>query len=705
MEDELRCPACKSLLSEPVLLPCWHALCLACAVNLQAPPDPLPDSAPSSDQEADKLSILSETDSGVVCGSGSRPGSYVGTPANGTSPPSGGTLYLCCPVCRKNVFFDEGGAYNLPKYRAMRRIVDKYRETRSAHPLCQMCETEPGEATVACDQCEIRYCDACRESCHPNRGPLASHNLGPPGPGSQRGAGPEPSCACACPDHGGETLGLYCAPCKLAACSLCVRDRHAAHPRDVLPLAAACKTQKTELSQNLQHLSEKARSTTEFIQRLKGLTDRVHEEFVVVEEEIEQRVAALVALLQSRKDRLLDVARQTREARVRCLRDQVSRCAAHLQGTTSLLTFCIEALKETDGTAFLQIGGMLSARVANAVESWVDAVGIEELTRLPLLDFTLDDQSLRRAIDQLAFTRIKPSQREDECPVPAPAAPLLIPEECSAENNSVTVAWQPPPSNASGCDQRCPDVDGYLLELDDGRGGDFREVYCGRETMCTIDGLHFDSLYKARVRAFNCAGEGEYSELIGLQTAEVAWFSWSTATAGVPQEVSVSDDAMSVSCAGYEHRVILSNIGFSRGVHYWEMTVDRYHSDTDPAFGVARAEVTRDQMLGKDDKGWSMYIDRQRSWFMHGGGHAQRTEGGVQQGSTVGVLLDLETAHTLQFFVNDQPQGGVAFRDLYGIFYPAVSLNRGVSVTLHTALEVPRRLVARENYPGELLQS
>lgn len=109
---------------------------------------------------------------------------------------------------------------------------------------------------------------------------------------------------------------------------------------------------------------------------------------------------------------------------------------------------------------------------------------------------------------------------------------------------------------------------------------------------------------------------------------------------------------------------------------------------------------------GKDDKGWSMYIDRQRSWFMHGGGHAQRTEGGVQQGSTVGVLLDLDTTHTLRFFVNDQPQGGVAFRDLYGVFYPAISLNRGVTVTLHTALDVPRHLLAlHEEYVSDMVQS
>jgi hypothetical protein len=47
----------------------------------------------------------------------------------------------------------------------------------------------------------------------------------------------------------------------------------------------------------------------------------------------------------------------------------------------------------------------------------------------------------------------------------APNAPAIIPEECSAENNSVTVAWQPPPTSY---------VEGYVLELDDGSGGEFR---------------------------------------------------------------------------------------------------------------------------------------------------------------------------------------------------------------------------------------
>lgn len=45
MEEELRCPHCKRHYVDPVLLPCYHALCLRCAellvvpASATAPPD------------------------------------------------------------------------------------------------------------------------------------------------------------------------------------------------------------------------------------------------------------------------------------------------------------------------------------------------------------------------------------------------------------------------------------------------------------------------------------------------------------------------------------------------------------------------------------------------------------------------------------------------------------------------------------------
>lgn len=71
-----------------------------------------------------------------------------------------------------------------------------------------------------------------------------------------------------------EQLQFYCGTCKVPACQLCINvNRHGTH--DVQPITGICKAQKTELSLNLQQLSEKAKSTTEFIQRLKNMSDAV----------------------------------------------------------------------------------------------------------------------------------------------------------------------------------------------------------------------------------------------------------------------------------------------------------------------------------------------------------------------------------------------------------------------------------------------
>ena len=91
---------------------------------------------------------------------------------------------------------------------------------------------------------------------------------------------------------------------------------------------------------------------------------------------------------------------------------------------------------------------------------------------------------------------------------------------------------------------------------------------------------------------------------------------------------------------------------------------------------------------GKDSKSHAMYIDKKRSWFLHNGQHTDRTDGGIQKGSVVGLLLDLNH-QTLSFFIDGRAHGPIAFTGLKGVFYPAFSFNHNVQMTLHTGLEVP----------------
>ncbi|XP_063533248.1 E3 ubiquitin-protein ligase TRIM9 [Cydia strobilella] len=650
MEEELRCFVCKEFYREPVLLPCGHALCRLCGVNLQSPVHEN-DGASSTDyQEADKASVSSETDSGVVCGS--RPNSFAGTPAAAAYQSAAFTV--TCPTCNKQVFLDDNGAEGLPPFRVMRTIVERFGGVAGAPPAeeaCQMCEGERRVAVVRCEQCSVRYCASCRDAWHPTRGPLAQHELRTLGT--------------TCSDHGSPPV-LYCNSCLVPVCQRCVAERHSSHVTQ--PLSSAARAHKTELSQALQQLSEKAKAMTEYIQVVKGSSEQVGESCSELERQIEQACAEVSRALGQRREELVRAARATRAQAAADARARSTQASLKLREATALLHFSIEALKEADHAAFLQVGSILSARAQET--SGTLCAALEPPLQPPAL--TLDIEPVLRTVRAMNFVECIP-----------PGAPSMAVEACAARGCSCTLAWRAPPAPAA--------VRGYVLELDDGRGGPFREVYCGRETMCTVDGLHYASLYSARVKAFNGAGEGPYSEIIGLQTSSVAWFTWDLRCAA-GEGLTLSADGLSARAAGWQPRVALADQPLARGVHYWRLVLDDYDGDADPAFGVARADVAKDKMLGSDALGWAMYIDARRSWFVHGGAHGGRAEGGVARGAAVGVLLDLGKG-TLRFTVDDSPQGEIAFTGLRGAFYPAVSLNRGVAVTLQPGLPPPADLL------------
>ncbi|XP_052770156.1 E3 ubiquitin-protein ligase TRIM9-like isoform X3 [Mya arenaria] len=518
MEGELKCPQCSEFYVKPVLLSCSHNLCSGCAHNLQDSVDKfLPQNDENnSDQgdypELDKLSIVSETDSGVVCNS--RPNSYISTPSihnlflSSTHLAQGCVYGIKCPVCRKVTYMGETGFQSLPRNRVLDIIVEKLGDsTKKAENVtqkCELCDSEnPKDATVVCEQCEVFYCETCRENCHPARGPLAKHNLVDSKKGSDLLRAKLKQKDQKCYEHTGEVLSLYCLTCKIPMCIICHQDGpHINHESQAI--GAMCKSHKTELSQTLQALSEKAKTETEFIQKLKAMTERIPSNCIEFEAVVVAQCDALIEAINERKQELLDFVSAEQEMKVKILKDQAHSCTAHLQKTTSLLYFCIEVLKESDPASFLQISSSLLNRVSAVDQNFFKE--IELVPRVsPEFELTLDNSPVLHAVQTMNFFQMK-----------APGQPSILPEECSAENNSVTIAWQPYPGSV---------VEAYTLELDDGNGGDFRVVYVGPEMMCTVDGLHFNSIYNARVKCQNHAGEGEYSDLVSLQTAEAGIYS------------------------------------------------------------------------------------------------------------------------------------------------------------------------------------
>ncbi|XP_077202688.1 tripartite motif-containing protein 67 isoform X1 [Paroedura picta] len=745
MEEELKCPVCGSLFREPIILPCSHNVCLPCArtIAVQTPESEqhlpallhprAPGAAPgpgapaasapldydcgaggggggggggcggSGADHADKLSLHSETDSGygsytpsLKSPNGVRVLPLVPPPPGSSSasaaPRGGGTSSsLTCPQCHRSASLDQRGLRGFQRNRLLEAIVQRYQQSRaaaSAAAKCQLCDRSPPEAAaVLCEQCEVLYCAACQVKCHPSRGPFAKHRLLPPpshhGAPSGAGGGASGGAAAAkapgaarkpptCADHELENYSMYCATCRTPVCYQCLEEgKHAKH--EVKALGAMWKQHKAQLSQALNGISDKAKEAKEFLVQLKNILQQIQENGLDYEACLVAQCDALVDALTRQKAKLLTKVTKEREHKLKVVWDQINHCTLKLRQSTGLMEYCLEVIKENDPSGFLQISDALIKRVQVSQEQWVK--GALEPKVSAEFDLTLDSEPLLQSIHQLDFIQMK-----CRVPVSVPPVPLLQLEKCCTRNNSVTLAWRMPPFSHNP-------VEGYILELDDGDGGQFREVYVGKETLCTIDGLHFNSTYNARVKAFNSSGVGPYSKTVVLQTSDVAWFTFDPSSAH--RDIVLSNDNQTATCSSYDDRVVLGTAAFSKGVHYWELHVDRYDNHPDPAFGIARINVVKDMMLGKDDKAWAMYVDNNRSWFMHCNSHTNRTEGGVSKGATVGVLLDLNK-HTLTFYINGQQQGPPAFENVEGVFMPALSLNRNVQVTLHTGLEVPQ---------------
>ncbi|KAM6912994.1 E3 ubiquitin-protein ligase TRIM9 isoform 8-T8 [Xenentodon cancila] len=585
MEEELKCPVCGSFYREPIILPCSHNICLACARNIlvQTPEAESPQSSRASGSgvsdydylDLDKMSLYSEADSGY----GSY-GGFVSAPTTpcqkspngvrvfpptvpqpapqqhlllqpGSLPPIPRNSCITCPQCHRSLILDDRGLRGFPKNRVLEGVVDRYQQSKAAALKCQLCEKSPKEATVMCEQCDVFYCDPCRLRCHPPRGPLAKHRLVPPAQGRiSRRASPRKISTCT--EHELENLSMYCVQCKMPVCYQCLEEgKHGTH--EVKALGAMWKLHKGQLSQALNGLSDRATEAKEFLVQLRNMVQHIQENGVEFEACLVAQCDALIDALNRRKAQLLAQVNKEHEHKLKVVRDQISHCTVKLRQTTGLMEYCLEVIKENDPSGFLQISDALIRRVHMTESQWGKGTLTPRMTSD--FDLTLDSGPLLQTIHQLDFVQMK-----------------------------------------------------------------------------------------------------------------VAWFTFDPASAH--PDILFSNDNLTVTCNSYDDRVVMGNASFSRGVHYWEITVDRYDNHPDPAFGIARGDVLKDVMLGKDDKAWAM------------------TDGGITKGSTIGVLLDFARRIVL-FLINDEQQGPIAFEGLEGTYFPAISLNRNVQVTLHTGLPIP----------------
>jgi tripartite motif-containing protein 9/67 len=253
--------------------------------------------------DLDKLSVFSENDSGLSSNTSttlggtlvnlssssssstnsshnnstcsSRPSSgYLSNGSNSPALPPPPPLPACslystflpCPKCNRMIYMDETGVDSLAKNTCLENIVERYTESKKLSIKCQMCppaaalatpntatkttnkkmnfKESAREAQFMCEQCQIYYCEECKDSFHPMRGPLAKHSLVAPKLGRDLTRRANRQKESKCLDHMSENVNYYCLLCKSSCCSMCINEESTHLNHQIQPINSFCKSQK-----------------------------------------------------------------------------------------------------------------------------------------------------------------------------------------------------------------------------------------------------------------------------------------------------------------------------------------------------------------------------------------------------------------------------------------------------------------------------
>ncbi|XP_047132268.1 E3 ubiquitin-protein ligase TRIM9 isoform X1 [Hydra vulgaris] len=652
--NELKCVKCLCLLTNPLSLPCSHNICYKCAkeslvtesqVQSHFEPYQVDKSGYKNKEKKASLNQISSS-----------------TPA------------LVCSKCCIYFILDERGVDGLTKNLILERLVEK-QKVLCCELDCQLCETTPSaKASFTCEQCLVSYCYKCLAIYHPKRGPLASHSLVEPQFQRIKHIKKE---NLTCSEHVDENISMYCALCKTPVCYLCFDEgRHKGHESKALGIMF--KDQKNDMVSLVSALEVKSNELIAFAGFLEMEVGTLHENGVELESLVVAKIDELVLQLEKKKLDLIEhissvVAAQNQQLILQ--KDNITKTTTSL---SALIHYTKEVLKETDPSTFLSISSSLCSRVASTLKTMIKVETLDPAV-LSEIDLSLSIQSIEDVITNTHFQKAQPKKK-----IKKPSPPVMLLEKCTVKYNTIALEWRDPPGNLN-------QVDLYIVELDDGLNGSFQDVLKTKETSCILKGLQCSSTYRVKVRCVNSAGESQPGQTIIMNTSKLAVFQFDKENSH--SDIVHSNKNRTITCTSFENRVALCDIGFCRGKHYWEVHIDRYEGNPDPAIGVAQQGCIKDAILGKDNKAWSIYVDSTRSWFQHNNAHMFRSEGGIATASTIGLFLDMENSR-LTFYRNKIKHGPVEFPDMKkaGIVYPAFSLNRNVTLTLFTGQELPAEI-------------
>mmetsp|Transcript_10210 Transcript_10210/g.23298 ORF Transcript_10210/g.23298 Transcript_10210/m.23298 type:complete len:623 (-) Transcript_10210:107-1975(-) len=383
-EDELTCPVCLMLFTDPRTLPCGnsHNVCLECARGLWR---------------------------------------------NQTVP----ALTINCPVCRATCSL-ANGVERLPLNLALKNMVEKLEAAQKGKPAkktsirkkfkCDVCEKKP--AVMECVTCVVKYCEACLETCHPKeRAVFKAHVVTPMEPVSNR----------ECDTHEGQALSFFCTQCGVMVCAHCLlMGAHIEHPR--ISLHTAVLDRKTQLQEAMEQLKVKRNAVLEFTQRADSSIQELEQNCKQMRDQVKRECFELRDQVGRLEIKLNSVIDSHEREKCAVLMGQVEGQRQKLTIWSSLLDRAEQVIANEDGAVFLDVDThKLDKQLRGAVEA---SVSPPPLANLSPGGLTLNMSPAISCVSSMHFTEflVPPAPADLNC-AEVTSTSLLLTWNCQTKRD------------------------------------------------------------------------------------------------------------------------------------------------------------------------------------------------------------------------------------------------------------------------------
>ena len=357
LEEQLTCPVCLDLYTNPKTLPCLHSFCEACIERFP------------QDKE-------------------------------------GETYYLSCPTCRHCTELPGGGAGAFPIaftlnnlkeiYSLMKKVSDPQQVT------CDNCTT--ANATGYCKDCSKFFCQKCMDI-HNGWAPFANHQVASldevtasvSSTSQLLPAKREPTLTCSTHD---KKLKLFCETCDSVICRDCTVRTHKDHEYDLV--SASYTKHCQELEHSLNPVKGKIEALKKILSALAKREGEIRERGEGVLEEIHKMVEEMMNVLRESERKLSEEAKRVTDAKLEVLSGQAKSAQISLSLLEDIEDYVEESVKTGTPQEVLGSKKQMMERMSEVTTQ----INVEELEPKEKADFVLikDIKSLHHIGDIVTYS-------------------------------------------------------------------------------------------------------------------------------------------------------------------------------------------------------------------------------------------------------------------------------------------------------------